>query len=55
VGGTNWFSCHFYDGTRRGLATLAFRPLRWNADGWPETGPLDKMIVDRRNRMPLDK
>ena len=50
VGGTNWFSCHFYDGTRRGLATLAFRPLRWKADGWPEAGPLDEMIVDRRNQ-----
>jgi arabinan endo-1,5-alpha-L-arabinosidase len=50
VGGTNWLSCHFYDGTRRGLATLALLPLRWKADGWPEAGPLDKMIVDRRNQ-----
>jgi arabinan endo-1,5-alpha-L-arabinosidase len=41
VGGTNWLSCHFYDGARRGLATLALRPLRWKADGWPEAGPLD--------------
>jgi arabinan endo-1,5-alpha-L-arabinosidase len=55
VGGTNWFSCHFYDGTRRGLATLALVPLRWNADGWPEAGPLDNMIVDRSNRPALEK
>lgn len=34
-GGTNWFSCHFYDGRRGGFATLAVRPLRWDADGWP--------------------
>ncbi|MGA2247212.1 MAG: arabinan endo-1,5-alpha-L-arabinosidase [Verrucomicrobiota bacterium] len=34
--GTNWFSCHFYDGTRRGLPTLALLPLEWKADGWPE-------------------
>jgi arabinan endo-1,5-alpha-L-arabinosidase len=35
-GGTNWFSCHFYDGTRRGAHTLAIRAMRWGADGWPE-------------------
>ena len=35
--GTNWFSCHFeYDGGRGGATTLAFMPLHWNADGWPE-------------------
>ncbi len=39
-GGTNWFSCHFYDGTRRGAHTLAIRPMRWSADGWPEFEPL---------------
>jgi arabinan endo-1,5-alpha-L-arabinosidase len=34
--GTNWLSCHFYDGTRpRGPSTLAIRPLRWDARGWP--------------------
>jgi arabinan endo-1,5-alpha-L-arabinosidase len=33
--GTNWLSYHFYDSTRRGLPTLAIRPLRWGADGWP--------------------
>ena len=36
AGGTNWFSCHFYDGTRGGASTLAILPLRWNANGWPE-------------------
>ena len=35
-GGTNWLSCHFYDGTRRGTPTLAIQPLHWNASGWPE-------------------
>ncbi len=34
--GTNWLSCHFYDGTRNGLSALAIRPLQWNASGWPE-------------------
>lgn len=39
VSNTNWFSCHFYDGTRRGASTLAILPLRWSPDGWPEVGP----------------
>jgi arabinan endo-1,5-alpha-L-arabinosidase len=34
--GTNWFSCHFYDGTRLGLSTLAILPLQWRTNGWPE-------------------
>jgi arabinan endo-1,5-alpha-L-arabinosidase len=35
--GTNWFSCHFYDGTTpRGLPTLAILPLRWTTNDWPE-------------------
>jgi len=38
-GGTSWFSCHFYDGTRRGAHTLAIRPMRWSTDGWPEFDP----------------
>jgi arabinan endo-1,5-alpha-L-arabinosidase len=33
---TNWFSCHFYDGTRHGISTLAILPLQWNTNGWPE-------------------
>jgi arabinan endo-1,5-alpha-L-arabinosidase len=33
---TNWFSCHFYDGTHQGRPTLGLLPLRWDADGWPE-------------------
>ena len=33
--GTNWLSCHFYDGSRGGAATLAIRQLKWTADGWP--------------------
>lgn len=36
LGGTNWFSCHFYDGTRRGMPTLALLPLMWDTNGWPE-------------------
>jgi len=35
-GGTNWFSCHFYDGSRGGIPTLAILPLRWNTNDWPE-------------------
>lgn len=34
--GAEWLSCHFYDGTRRGMPTLAILPLKWTADGWPE-------------------
>jgi arabinan endo-1,5-alpha-L-arabinosidase len=33
--GTNWFSCHFYDANRGGIATLAIRRLTWSADEWP--------------------
>ena len=39
-GRKHWLSCHFYDGTRRGAATLAIRPLQWNAEGWPEISEL---------------
>jgi arabinan endo-1,5-alpha-L-arabinosidase len=35
-GSNDWFSCHFYDGTRRGLSALAILPLQWDAGGWPE-------------------
>jgi arabinan endo-1,5-alpha-L-arabinosidase len=35
-GGTNLFSCHFYDGTRYGMPTLAILPLTWDTNGWPE-------------------
>lgn len=35
-GANNWFSCHFYDGSRGGLPTLAILPLRWGANDWPE-------------------
>jgi arabinan endo-1,5-alpha-L-arabinosidase len=35
-GGADWLSCHFYDGTRHGLPTLAILPLRWATNGWPE-------------------
>jgi arabinan endo-1,5-alpha-L-arabinosidase len=34
--GTNWFSCHFYDGTRRGSPTLSVLPLHWQTNGWPK-------------------
>lgn len=33
--GQEWFSCHFYDGTRRGAPTLAILPLHWTSTGWP--------------------
>lgn len=35
-GGTNWLSCHFYDGKFRGTSTLSILPLQWNTNGWPE-------------------
>jgi len=34
--GADWFSCHFYDGTRRGMPTLAILPLTWDTNGWPK-------------------
>jgi arabinan endo-1,5-alpha-L-arabinosidase len=34
--GADWLSCHFYDGTRGGIPTLALLPLRWDTNGWPE-------------------
>lgn len=41
-GDKHWLSYHYYDGSRRGRATLAVRPLQWNADGWPQLGePFD--------------
>ena len=35
-GGADWFSCHFYDGTRGGTSTLAILPLFWQTNGWPQ-------------------
>ena len=35
-GGTNWFSCHFYDGSHGGRSTLAIQTLRWTTNNWPE-------------------
>ena len=34
-GGRDWLSYHYYDGTRRGIPTLAIRRLHWDTDGWP--------------------
>jgi arabinan endo-1,5-alpha-L-arabinosidase len=34
--GADWFSCHFYDGTRGGTSTLAILPLQWQTNGWPQ-------------------
>ncbi len=34
--GADWFSCHFYDGSRRGVATFAILPLGWDTNGWPQ-------------------
>ncbi len=33
--GKSRFSCHFYDGTRRGRPMLAIQSLHWEAGGWP--------------------
>jgi len=34
--GADWFSCHFYDGSRGGVPTLALLPLGWDTNGWPQ-------------------
>jgi arabinan endo-1,5-alpha-L-arabinosidase len=34
--GTNWFSCHFYDGEQHGYSMLAILPFDWDTNGWPE-------------------
>lgn len=34
--GADWFSCHFYDGSRNGMPTLAILPLDWDTNGWPQ-------------------
>jgi arabinan endo-1,5-alpha-L-arabinosidase len=41
--GAEWFSCHYYDGTRYGTPTLALLPLQWTTNGWPHVNlPLPK-------------
>jgi len=49
TGGTNWLSCHFYDGTQQGRATLALLPLTWDAAGWPgvDAGKRLNTVVSR--------
>jgi arabinan endo-1,5-alpha-L-arabinosidase len=47
--GADWLSCHFYDGTRGGIPTLALIPLRWNADGWPEVLADEAQMKPRQN------
>jgi arabinan endo-1,5-alpha-L-arabinosidase len=42
AGGHDWFSCHFYDGTREGRPTLALLPLRWDTASWPDVGNLQQ-------------
>ena len=41
-----WLSCHFYDGKRGGMATLAVRRLEWDADGWPVAGAVLSPAAD---------
>lgn len=33
--GTNWFTCHYYDGNSSGTARLGLGRLQWSADNWP--------------------
>lgn len=33
--GREWFSCHYYDGARRGAPTLGLSALNWTTNGWP--------------------
>jgi arabinan endo-1,5-alpha-L-arabinosidase len=37
-GDKDYLVYHFYDGERRGVATLQIRPLAWTEDGWPLPG-----------------
>jgi arabinan endo-1,5-alpha-L-arabinosidase len=46
-GGTNWFTCHFYDGLRRGAPTLGMGRLEWAADGWPRLLPVEAKPAER--------
>ena len=34
-GGSDWLSCHFYDGSQSGRPTLALRQIHYDAAGWP--------------------
>ena len=44
--GKDWFTSDFEGNLRMdGKATLAIMPLRWNADGWPETTVNDEKEV----------
>jgi arabinan endo-1,5-alpha-L-arabinosidase len=36
--GQDWFSFHYYDADRRGLASFAVRKLAWDNAGWPVLG-----------------
>jgi arabinan endo-1,5-alpha-L-arabinosidase len=43
-GGTNWLSFHYYDGHRRGAATLALRRLEWDTNDWPVVSWTDSHV-----------
>jgi len=38
--GTNWFSCHFYDGTRHGMPTLAVLPSNGRQTAGRKSSPI---------------
>ncbi|HVY69985.1 MAG TPA: arabinan endo-1,5-alpha-L-arabinosidase [Verrucomicrobiae bacterium] len=45
--GKFWFSCHFYDASGGPTGgTLAVRPLRWEADGWPAVDPKQNYVAE---------
>jgi arabinan endo-1,5-alpha-L-arabinosidase len=37
--GTNWFSCHYYEGDNGGRPALGLARLVWTPDGWPALAP----------------
>jgi len=45
-GGIDWLGYHYYDGARRGLASLAITPLQWDTNGWPVVvGPPTRAVL----------
>jgi arabinan endo-1,5-alpha-L-arabinosidase len=35
LGGTNWFTFHYYDGNNNGAATVGMNQIYWDTNGWP--------------------
>ena len=48
--GSDWLGYHYYDGSRRGLASLAVTALQWDGDGWPVAVQPPNRVVLHRGR-----